>query len=219
VDLWPFFTKKLKESAMRLVDSLRQIAYLSMGCLVLGCEQTSQSRAYSTDPLLQFWKPVEGKVKDAPPIVLAYAEPEMPTLANSTAYADKHGGDEGSQPVRAKLDFEPASKTTLEAQLVGRTKVGTSEDLFGHAEDFRWLIGRLVKDSDGKLVLRYMPDWESGSLEGTVSLDQKLAASYQAGDVVFVEGEISTFDPIGSSSAHHVPLYKVRSIKLLKKAS
>jgi hypothetical protein len=185
----------------------------------MGCEQTSQSRAYSTDPLLQFWKPVEGKAKDQASQLIAYAEPAIPEFADRAGLAKSNPGTfETREHTRPTLDTEPTSNRVVEAEPVSRKKVSTQNDLFGHDDSYRWLIGILEKDSEGRSVLRYVPESESASGEGTVVLDQAAIAKFEAGDVLFVEGELAVPAKTGAPMSHQAPSYNLKNVKLLKKS-
>jgi hypothetical protein len=200
---------------MRWIVGLPSLAYLSVAFLTLGCEQTSQSRAYTNDPLLQFWKPVEGKAKDSSPILIAHAEPAIPELADKSAMAQ-----EKRETTRPALDVEagPTNKV-VKAEPVSRKKDDTHNDLFGKGEDFRWLIGTLEKDSEGRLILRYALKSENNLGDETILLNQDAFASFQVGDVLFVEGELVHMAQPETPSSLQAPLYHSRSIKLLKKGS
>jgi hypothetical protein len=203
---------------MRWTGSLSLLAYLSVACLSTGCE-TSQSRAYSNDPLLQFWKPVEGKAKDSSPVLIAHAEPVIPELADRSALAEKNPDtQEKREPMRPTLDVAPRpTSRVVKAEPVSRKKEGTYNDLFGKGEDYRWLIGILEKNSEGRLILRYAPGSENHSSDdGTVLLNQDAFAAFQVGDVVFVEGDLA--EPAQTEMAS-APPYHTRSIKLLRKGS
>lgn len=84
---------------------------------------------------------------------------------------------------------------------------------YGHAEDYRWLVGRLqrvhVPGSDWKL--RYLPLSAQDQYGGSVvlSLDARVD-EFNDGDVVYMEGEI-----IGNRPTLYLsgPLYRIGTIQ------
>jgi hypothetical protein len=188
-------------------------AFLVGGLLAAGCEQTSQSRAYPPDPLLQCSKPVEGKSKDSTAVSLAHNEPAVPTLGDESAWAQ-------AQPDApdAQAKVESSNKLQVKAEPVSRRKTPPLNDLFGHAEDFRWLIGGLESNDKGSLCLRFASAPADDRWGGTITLTSpESLARFQIGDLLFLEGELAAAP--NPDTSQPAPAYCIRSVKLLRKGN
>jgi hypothetical protein len=182
--------------------------------LATGCEQTSQSRSYPPDPLLQCSKPVVGKSKDSADVWVAHKEPAILTIADESTWAQVQ------QPAAADADvtFQSSNKPPLKADPVSRLKELPADDLFGHAEDFRWLIGALFQNDKGKMCLRFAPAPRDDRLGGIILLSPiEALAPFQIGDLLFLEGEL--IDSPIPDTPKQAPVYRIRTVKLLRHAS
>src|SRR5262249_50704628 len=116
---------------------------------------------------------------------------------------------------------QPKAKPPLKAEPVSRKKYSESHELFGHAQDFHWLIGTLEKNNQGQPCLRLAPANPDSSKDGLIHLlPESELASFMPGDLLFIEGELSNSpDRQASNSPQSSGVYHVRSVKLLEKAS
>jgi hypothetical protein len=84
----------------------------------------------------------------------------------------------------------------------------TADPAFAHDPLYRWLVGRLEKDSDGRWSLRYASLEEDDRYGGRLPLTASWPLTdFLIGQLVRVEGEVIV--PIGGSAA---PLYLVQAI-------
>ncbi|MFL5244692.1 MAG: hypothetical protein ACJ8FY_21530 [Gemmataceae bacterium] len=189
------------------------IVLLIGNLLAVGCEQTSQSRAYPPDPLLQCSKPVVGKLKNSTELLLAHNEPAIPPLAGESVWTQAHQRSAGD----AQGNVQTANKPPLKATPVSRIKTPPFDDLFGHGQDFRWLIGTVQRNDKGDACLRFAPVEAGEPWGGAIAVAPAEAlAPFKMGDLLFLEGEL--IDPPSELSGP-APAYRVHARTLLREAN
>lgn len=232
---------------VRLVHPFWLLALVGFGCF-LGCRSAAPNSLYQEGPLLISKNPVAGNPgKDTGP-ELAVEEPTAPLappealatapapLPDATAALVPEEASEPeprvetpsfqTQPAVRKKDNVPAipairRKEQKPPSLPAKREVPQRvPSKFGHADDHSWLQGTIDKHYRGYYYLRYCDCNVEDRWGGKVYLgnDERLK-TFQDGDIVFVEGEISTDnDPSRPGGWNHYPAYKIKSIRLVERA-
>jgi hypothetical protein len=214
-------------------------AAICLGALTLGCS-TSDRRPYLQDPLLISKKPIEGRAQNAPPTLLAHADPAPPmgpgvSLASApqpvvpTAAPAAVAVSETPVAVPAQtistftgaVDATPASRSetgsldraaSVPATVAVERKIhGT----YGNGPDYGWLQGVVDRHYRGHWYLRYCDPSVEDKNGGKVCLmDDPRLSQLKDGDVIFVEGEIvQEKEAVDRGPWHHYPRYQVRTLK------
>ncbi len=165
-----------------------------LGIILPGCGLFSRRADYPDDPLLISKKPVEGKVEGTVPVMVAYAEPQPPSLPNTA------------------LDFSPPR--LVRAIPVSRQKLMAST---GHAPDYSWFQGVVGSSESGGLELRYADSPEADALGGKIRLeDDPRLAQVKIGDVIRVEGAmVKRLNEATRQADATQPVYRIREMWLV----
>jgi hypothetical protein len=206
--------------------------------LICGCESASR-RPYPETPLLTNRKPVEGKVENAGPALLARNDipaPPLPpeALASAKTLAESlTKGEAVARDYPAGVPAKPAVGTVREpvpAITVSRVKQAPEvtalpavrrqvPETYGHGADYTWLQGVLEKHAQGSWELRFCDPAVKDKWGGKVTLTaDPCLTPFKDGDLILVQGEVLQ-DQGAPNAWRHFPHYRVREIWLVERKS
>jgi hypothetical protein len=180
------------EKVMRRCGIRLTMAMVLIGGFGSGCQLPRPRKPYPPDPMFESKQPLERPTQNpttASPIAAAVAAPRPPQFPRSVIFQTPPTRDESSpnRPVDHP-DPTPFSGSTSVAKVDSASEESTMPPLVrAHAEDFRWIVGVMEKQLDGRLLLRF--DDADGSFGGKVQLQpEPLLAGIADGDLIRVEG-------------------------------
>jgi hypothetical protein len=183
---------------------------LVAGGLGAGCGLTS-SRPFPPDPLLLSKRPVEGKVEATAPRQFAFNPPDPPAVPDPAATARQTPAPVEPRAVPAV----PASRAKDPAASPASQPAQTPSGVYGHAEDYSWLKGVLIRHPNGSVDLRYCDIAAEDRWGGKVCLepDSRLNA-VRDGQVIYVEGSlVPETDETPLTTWNSYPTYHIRVLR------
>src|SRR5262245_52736763 len=191
-----------------------------------GCQLPKPHKPYPPDPLFERKQPVERPARRAgapPPFAAAVAAPRPPHFPETLLVspfavpAAPCPDDRRREDFAADRGADAPDHPSLQPPRVCHDESDVEESsappvAWDHAPDYRWLVGKLDKQLDGRFILRF--DDVGGPHAGRVMLDPASAlAGFADGEVVRVEGVlVPRLGPPPADPWDDLPQYRMLAV-------